>query len=109
MNNFCYTLSVRQRKCQNVISNITDNVYTNISNNSVVQLGFGYTLTFISSNSSTATIQLSNPDVIPNILFNIPNGSYKIFDLPVDSGTVRIYVGVTAIDCSNTIACCNII
>ena len=82
MNNFCYTLSVRQRKCQNGISNITDNVYTNISN---------------------------NPDVIPNILFNIPNGSYKIFDLPVDSGTVRIYVGVTAIDCSNTIACCNII
>lgn len=109
MNNFCYTLAVRQKKCQNGISNITDNIYTNISNNSVVQLGFGYTLTFISSNSSTATIQLSNSDFIPNILFNIPSGSYKIFDLPVDSGAVRIYVGVTAIDCSNTVSCCNII
>ena len=85
MNNFCYTLAVRQKKCQNGISNITDNIYTNISNNSVVQLGFGYTLTFISSNSSTATIQLSNSDFIPNILFNIPSGSYKIFDLPYDN------------------------
>ena len=109
MNNFCYTLAVRQRKCQNGISNVTDNVYTNITNNSVIPLGFGYTLTFISSNSSTATIQLSNPDFIPNILFNIPSGRYKIFYLPVESGTVRIQVGVTAIDCSNTIACCNII
>ena len=109
MNNFCYTLSVRQRKCQNGISNITDNVYTNISNNSVVQLGFGYTLTFISSNSSTATIQLSNPDVIPNILFNIPNGSYKIFDLPVESGNIRIYVGLTAINCSTSVACYKLI
>lgn len=109
MNNYCYTLAVRVLKCQNGISNTTDNVYTNITNNSVVQLGFGYTLTFIASNSNNATIKLSNSNFIPNILFNIPSGSYKIFDLPVESGTVRIYVGVTAIDCSNTIACCNII
>ncbi len=109
MNNFCYTLAVRQRKCQNGISNVTDNVYTNITTNSVVPLGFGYNLIFISSNSSTATIQLTNSAFIPNILFNIPSGSYKIFDLPVDSGTIRVYVGVTAIDCSDTVACCNIV
>ena len=75
MNNFCYTLSVRQRKCQNGISNITDNVYTNISNNSVVQLGFGYTLTFISSNSSTATIQFQ----IFYLIFQMEVTKYLIY------------------------------
>lgn len=109
MNEFCYTLSVRQIKCQNGIANSTDNIYTNITVNSVIPLGLGYTLTFISANQTTGTIQISNSAFIPNILFNIPSGSYKIFDLPVESGNIRIYVGLTAINCSTSVACYKLI
>lgn len=109
MNNFCYTLAIRQIKCQNSIATTTDNVYTNVTIGSVISLGFGYSVTLISANSNNITIQISNSGFIPNILFNIPSGSYKIFDLPVESGTLRVYIGATAIDCNNTIACCKII
>lgn len=109
MNGFCYTLAIRQIKCQNSIANTTDNVYTNITTGSVVPLGFGYSLTFVSATATTGTIEISNSSFIPNILFNIPSGSYKIFDLPVDSGTLRVSVGLSAINCSNTVACCNLV
>lgn len=105
MNNFCYTLAIRQRTCENGVARYTDNVYTNVTNGTEILLNFGYILTFISSNSDSVTIQLSNPDQIPNLLFNITNNSYKVFDLPVQNGTARIYVGATGISCNDTIVC----
>lgn len=108
MNNFCYNLAIRQRNCENGIARSTDNVYTNITNGTEILLNFGYTLTFISSNDSQATIELSNPDQIPNLLFTIPNNSYKVFDLPVQNGSTRIYIGATGIECNNTIVCSSI-
>lgn len=108
MNNICYTLAVRQRICQNGISRSTDNVYTNVANGTEISLNFGYTLTYISSSSTHATIQISNPSQIPSLIFNIPNNEYKIFDLPVQSGTLRIYIGATGICCGETIMCCSI-
>lgn len=108
MNNICYTLAVRQRRCQNGISRSTDNVYTNISNGTEIALNFGYTLTYISSSSSHATIQISNSSQIPSLIFNIPNNSFKIFDLPVQSGNLRVYIGATGICCSETIVCSSI-
>lgn len=74
MDRFCYTLAVRQRACQNGISRRIDNVYTNVNPNSIIPLSFGYSIKFITGTPSAATIQLSNPDQIPNLIFNIPSG-----------------------------------
>lgn len=108
MDRVCYTLAVRQRTCQNGIARNIDNVYTNVTTNSIIPLKFGYQLTVISKNANNITVQLSNQDQIPNMVFNIPNGNFKIFDLPVESGTLRVYVGATAIDCEETVVCCTI-
>lgn len=106
MDRICYTLTVRQRKCINGIASSIDNVYTNVAVNSVIPLSFGYSLTFISNNSNSATIQISNPDQIPNMIFNIPSGSFKIFDLPTSAGNLRVFIGATAINCGDTVVCC---
>ncbi len=108
MNNFCYTIAVRQRTCENGVARNTDNVYTNVTPESEISLHFGYVLTFISGSSGFATIQLSNNEMIPNLIFNIPTGGYKIFDLPVQSGHLRVYIGITSINCSETIVCSTI-
>lgn len=108
MNECCYTLSVRQIRCQNGVRRQIDNVYTNVVRNSIIPLSFGYLLTFISANQNNVTIQLSNPGIIPNLLFNIPCGGFKTFDLPTESGTLRVLIGATSIDCSNTVICCSI-
>ncbi|MEG2348320.1 MAG: hypothetical protein RSB67_01555 [Clostridia bacterium] len=106
MNQVCYTLAIRQMRCQNSIKKTVDNVYTNIVPNTIITLSFGYFVKLISTNSTNITIQLSNSSQIPNLVFNIPAGSYKIFDLPTESGTLRVYIGATAIDCQDTIVCC---
>ncbi len=107
LNNCCYTLAVRQRTCQNGVARITDNVYTNISNGSTYNLSFGYKLTIIDINTAGISIKISNPDFIPSLIFNIPSDSYKIFDLPKESGTLRVYIGIRCTCCEPTRACCN--
>lgn len=106
MDNFCYTLAIRQRRCQNSISRELDNVYTNVTTSSIIPLSFGYVVTIISKNQNSISIQISNPNFMPNTIFNIPSGSYKVFDLPVENGTLRVFIGATGIDCSDTIVCC---
>ncbi|MDO4282588.1 MAG: hypothetical protein Q4D02_03045 [Clostridia bacterium] len=108
MNNFCYTLAIRQRRCQNGISRELDNVYTNVTTSSIIQLSFGYVLTVISKNPNSISIQISNPNFMPNTIFNIPSGSFKIFDLPTENGTLRVFIGATGIDCSDTVVCCTL-
>ena len=106
MDRMCYTLTVRQRKCINGIASNIDNVYTNVIANSVIPLSFGYSITLISNNTNTVSIQISNPLQIPNMIFNITSGSYKIFDLPTSAGNLRVFIGATAIDCGDTVVCC---
>ncbi len=99
MNDLCYNLAIRQNKCQNNISATTDNVYTNIENGAEIILSFGYTLTIISKNTNSVTVELFNPDLLDKIKFNIPNDSYKTFDLPMYNGTFIIQIGVKQINC----------
>ena len=108
MCDFCYTIAIRQITCQNGIPRNIDNVYTNITSGSTIPLSFGYNATFISGTNNRASIQISNPNFIPNLIFNIANNTYKIFDLPKESGTLRVYIGVTIIDCTDTVICCNV-
>jgi hypothetical protein len=108
MNETCYTLAVRQRTCQNGISRRIENVYTNVNNNTVIPLSFGYLITVVTRNFRNITIQLSNPSYIPNTIFNIPNGGSKTFDLPKENGTIRVFVGATGINCGETVICCRV-
>lgn len=107
MNNFCYTLAIRQRKCQNSISGELDNIYTNVNTSSKITLSFGYVLTVIAKNQNSISVQISNPNFMPNTIFHIPSGSYKVFDLPVENGTYRVFIGATGIDCNETVVCCS--
>lgn len=100
MNELCYNLALRQRRCQNSISIVTDNVYTNIEDNATLLLSFGYTLTIISKNANSVTIELFNPDLLSKIRFNIPNDTFKTFDLPMYNGTFILQVGVERFDCA---------
>lgn len=106
-NECCYTLAIRQRTCQNGVARTTDNVYTNIAIGSVISLSFGYSVTIVSISRRHITIQLANNDFIPQLIFNIPVGSYKIFDLPKESGTLRVYIGATEVCCEPICVCCN--
>lgn len=106
MDQICYTLLVRQRTCQNGIPSNLENTYTNVTNQSIFPLSFGYSFRVISNNRATISIELSNPNFIPNMIFNIPNSGYKVFDLPKENGTLRVYIGATGIDCQDTVVCC---
>lgn len=108
MNNICYTLAIRQRRCQNGIARELDNIYTNVSTSSIIPLSFGYVVTIISKNQNSISIQISNQNFMPNTIFNIPSGSFKIFDLPTENGTLRVFIGATCIDCSDTVVCCTL-
>ena len=107
MCNFCFTLTIRQRRCLNGIPQVIDNVYTNVATNSIIPLSLGYSIKFLGGNRNNATIQITNEDQIPNLIFTIASGGYKIFDLPTTGGNLRVFVGVTAIDCGNTVVCCS--
>lgn len=99
MNELCFNLAIRQKKCQNGISVTTDNVYTNIENDTQILLSFGYTLKIISKNTSSVTIELFNPDLLSSIKFNVPNDTFKTFDLPMYNGTFILQVGVIRTTC----------
>ena len=103
----CFALAIRQKSCQNGISKNIDNIYTNITIGSTIPLEFGYKISVISINCSNTTIKLSNPDFIPDLVFNIPNDSFKIFDLPQEACSLQILVGAKQICCPTTCACCN--
>lgn len=103
----CYTLAIRQICCQNSISRCIDNVYTNITVGSSISLNFGYNVTITNTNCNSVTIKLTNNNFIPDLIFNIPNNSYKIFDLPQESGTLRVFIGARQTCCPISCANCN--
>lgn len=94
MNNKCpYTLAIRQFACQGYIDKRLDNIYTNTQIGTEIPISFGYTITLISGTTRNCTIRISNPLFIPDINFNILNGSFKEFDLPCECATFRVTVG----------------
>lgn len=105
MESFCYDIAIRQRKCQNNISVTSDNVYTNVDNESQIPLAFGYTLSIISKNRNSVTIEIENFDLLDKVKFNIPNDTFKTFDLPVYNGTLILLIGVVR----NTCPCPNLL
>lgn len=99
MDSLCYDLAIRQIKCQNGISVTSDNVYTNVEDNSQILLSYGYVLNIISKNSNSVTISLYNFELLDTVKFNIPNDTYKTFDLPLYNGTFVVLIGVVRNTC----------
>ena len=102
MNDVCYTLTIKQKTCQTTIGKTFDNVYTNIPVGTVIPLQFGYTLKYISGTALAATVQLINPIFIPTLNFNIPDNTFKIFDLPCECASYRVFVGAILSPCFQT-------
>lgn len=96
----CYNIVIRQNTCENGISRVYNNTYTNVEAGVDIPLQFGYTLRYLQGNTNYATVQFINNFFMPATNFNIPNGSYRVFDLPCECGTFRIFVGVTTGNCS---------
>lgn len=99
MNNCCYSLIIRQNRCESGIPRQIDNVYTNVTDNTTFPLSFGYSVIFSSATNNSITVRISNQNFIPDITFNIPCSGYKIFDLPIESGTLRVYIGAVCNCC----------
>lgn len=99
MNELCITIAIRQIKCQNSISVTTDNVYTNVEQNSRILLSFGYSLEIVSLNSNSVTINIINDALIEPVSFNIPFNTYKSFDLPLYNGNYIILIGINTYSC----------
>lgn len=99
MNEYCYDLAIRQRKCQNSISITSDNVYTNIQNGAIFNLSFGYTLTIVDKQENYVTIEISASLFLSPIRFNIPSNSFKTFDLPLYNGSFILQIGVSKNEC----------
>ena len=88
-----YDLAIRQIKCQNGISVTTDNIYTNVENQSQILLSYGYVLNVLSKNTNSITISLYNFELLDTVKFNIPKDTYKTFDLPLYNGTYVLLIG----------------
>lgn len=101
----CYTLVIRQITCQNGVRRVINNSYNNIEDGTTIQLSFGYTLTIVSRNQSNIVVRLQNNNYIPTMIFSIPDGSYKEFNVPKESGTITILVGAKRISCPTTTCC----
>lgn len=99
MDELCIDIAVRQRKCQNNISQSLDNIHTNVEENSAILLSFGYILNVLSKNTNSVQISLKNDTLLNPIKFNIPYNTYKTFDLPLYNGTYVILIGAVKNNC----------
>lgn len=104
-NSCCYTLVIRQVTCQNGVRREINNVYTNVEDNTTIPLSFGYSLTVLSRTTSHVVVRLQNPNYIPSLIFTIPVDSYKEFNVPKESGTLIIFIGVKRATCPSTQCC----
>lgn len=108
MNNLCcHTLNIRQLTCENGISRTLENDYTNLTSGTEIPLNFGYILKYLGSSASNAVISIHNPLSLSPLTFNIPNGSYRVFDLPCECGTYRVLLNATPSPCyvSSSLCC----
>ena len=92
MDNICYTVIIRQQMCQSGVPVTRENVYTNISQNSIIDLLNGYTLSFAISTNDTANLRFINTLFDIDLVFNIAENTVNVFDLPVENTIFRVSV-----------------
>ncbi len=102
MDNVCYFLAVKFRVCQSGVPLSSEKVYTNLSNTSVVELYYGYTLTVARTTNDEITINILNTTLNLNLTFTISNGGTILLDLPIDGGTFKLAIYAGARCCALT-------
>lgn len=106
-NSCCYSLTLNQVTCQNGISMTPNSTHTNLTSGTDIELYFGYILRFVTGNQTYATISIRNEIFLPETTFNIPEGSYRVFDLPCECGTYRLAIRANLVPCACTTICCD--
>lgn len=106
MENICFTVIIRQQMCQSGVPVTRENVYSNISQNSTINLLNGYTLNLSISAGDTTSLQFINGALGINLAFNIQNQNVALFDLPVDNTIFRVSIFVQK-NCCATSNCPN--
>lgn len=101
MDNICFSIIVRDRTCQSGVPVTSEKVYTNVAQDEIITLQNGYTLTVSNAQADKIKLVFNNDALNVNVTFYILNGSYGIFDLPIDSGTYRVGVYSIKNCCSN--------
>lgn len=92
MDNCCFLVSIRQRICQSGVPLNINRTYTNIPNNSTVDLLNGYRLTIYRISNNMIRLTFANTLFELNFSFDVNDATTNVFDLPIDSGTFRIAV-----------------
>ena len=92
MDNICFIVNIRSRICQSGVPLITDNTYTNLSNNTRIILSNGYVLTIYRVSNNRIRLSFVNETFNLSFFFDVENGSTNVFDLPIEGGTFRILV-----------------
>ena len=92
MDNICFLINIRQRICQSGVPLNIDKTFTNISNNTKIELENGYILTVSRASNNTIRLAFSNPTFDLNFFFDVNDATTNAFDLPIDSGTFRLII-----------------
>lgn len=101
MDNVCYTVIVRQQMCQSGTPVTRENAYSNVSQESALELLNGYTLRISASTSNTSNLRFTNTLFDIDIQFNVANDTVTIFDLPVENTIFRVSVFIQARCCKD--------
>ena len=101
MDNLCFIVAVRQRICQSGVPIITNNTFTNIENNSTIDLNNGYILTIYRVSNNRIRLTFVNNILNLSFFFDVINGSTNVFDIPLEGGTFRIAIFAAMRCCSN--------
>lgn len=100
MDNICYFIKVQFRICQSGVPISSEKIYTNVSENTVIQLYYGYTIQLSNASNNEVNILIANSAL--NLSFNITvsNGETLLLDLPLDNGTFRLSLVALARCCA---------
>ncbi len=102
MDNVCYFLAVKFKVCQSGVPITSEKVYTNLSNSTVIDLYYGYTINVKSASNDSLIILIQNTTLNLNLTFTINNGETILIDLPLDSGTLKVILYASARCCALT-------
>ena len=92
MENVCYFLAIKFKVCQSGVPLVSQKVYTNVSTTTAIPIYNGYTLNVSGFPNDSINLTFNNTPLNLNFSFSVENGSTTIFDLPIDSGTLKVAI-----------------
>lgn len=76
MNNCCLAVLIRQRACQNGVPVVTEQVFSNISENESISLNFGYTVSLAFYGTNNILVSFNNTSLDISLRFATSNPRY---------------------------------